>query len=222
MDGINAQLTTPASFTEGCYAHKELPILGYFLKTDKGVPGMTFKAYTGPPSDPERKLVHETTVLKSEFMMMDYQPPNTTDPLWYADSEGYLTAEEDCDFEFGLGVYGSAKLFIDGKLIIDNATKQTKGTMFFNCGTIEEKGILTLKKGQIYHLKVEFGSAPTSLLEQGKNVLVGGGAFRLGGAKVINADEEVKHAAAMAKDFEQVIICAGLNVSFHFPFSLSQ
>jgi beta-glucosidase len=35
---------------------------------------------------------------------------------------------------------------------------------------------------------------------------------RIGGAKIIDADEEVKHAVALAKDSDQVIICAGLNV----------
>lgn len=216
LDGINAQLTNPATFTEGCYAHKELPLFGYSLKTEKGgkQAGMTFKAYAEAPSEANRKCVHETLVTKSEFMMMDYQPPTLTELLWYADAEGYYEAEEDCEIEMGLGVYGSAKLFIDGKLLIDNATKQTKGTLFFNCGTIEEKGILPVKKGQTYHIKVEFASAPTSKLEQGKNVLVGGGAFRLGGCKVIVAEEEVKHAAALSKEFDQVIICAGLNADW--------
>jgi beta-glucosidase len=45
-------------------------------------------------------------------------------------------------------------------------------------------------------------------------VLFGGGAARIGGAKVIDADKEVKHAAELAKDADQVIICAGLNVRY--------
>jgi len=96
-------------------------------------------------------------------------------------------------------------------LVIDNETKQTKGAMFFNCGTIEEKGFLSVKKGEKYHFKVEFASAPACKLDQGSNVLFGGGACRIGAAMVIDADEEVKHAAALAKDADQVIICAGLN-----------
>lgn len=143
---------------------------------------------------------------------MDYNPPKINGDLWYADVEGSFVAEEDGDFEFGLGVYGTAKLYIDGKMLIDNETTQTKGTLFFNCGTVEEKGILPLKKGQTYHVKVEFASAPTCKLNQGSSVLFGGGALRIGGAKVIDADDEVKNAAALAKDADQVIICAGLNV----------
>lgn len=212
FDGIKSQLTSAPEYTVGCYAHKELPLLGLLLKTDKGEPGVTFRAYNDPPSVENRELADEISLTKTEFLMMDYKCSKLKGLLWYADIEGSLTAEADCDFELGLGVYGTAKLFVDGKLLIDNDTKQTKGTMFFNCGTIEEKGILSVKKGQIYKIKVEFGSAPTCRLEQGTNVLFGGGAVRIGGAKIIDADEEVKHAAALAKDAEQVIICAGLNV----------
>jgi beta-glucosidase len=176
---------------------------------------VTFRAYNDPPSVQNRELADEIILTKTELLMMDYNCPRLKSLLWYADIEGSLTAEEDGDFEFGLGVYGTAKLFIDGKLLIDNDTKQTKGSLFFQCGTVEEKGILPIKKGQTYQIRVEFASAPSCKLEQGKNVLFGGGAVRIGGAKIIDADQEVKHAVALAKDADQVIICAGLNVSTH-------
>lgn len=161
----------------------------------------------------DRKLADEIILTKTEFLLMDYNPETIKNELWYADVEGYLTAEKDGNFELGLGVYGLAKLYVDGKMVIDNETVQTKGSLFFNCGSIEEKGIVPLKKGQKYHIKVEFVSAPACKLDQGTNVAFGGGALRIGGAAVIDADEEVKHAAELAKSVDQVIICAGLNVS---------
>lgn len=214
FDGISAQLTTPPSYSEGCYAHKELPLLGTLLKTEKGEPGVTFRAYNDPPSVKDRELCDEIVLTKTEFLLMDYNCPTIKSALWYADIDGYFIAEEDSDFELGLGVYGAAKLYVDGKLVIDNETKQRKGTLFFHCGTVEETGILSVKKGQKYHIKVEFLSAPACKLDQGSNVLFGGGAARIGGAKVIDADKEVKHAAELAKDADQVIICAGLNVRY--------
>jgi len=149
--------------------------------------------------------------------MMDYECSKLKGPMWWADIEGYYVAEEDCEFEFGLGVFGTAKLYVNDKLLIDNATKQTKGDMFFSCGTIEEKGTMTMKEGEKYHIKVEFGSAPSSKLDPGASMLFGQGAVRIGGAKVIEAEEEIKHASALAKDADQVIICAGLNVSSSTP-----
>ncbi|KAJ8059492.1 hypothetical protein OCU04_011153 [Sclerotinia nivalis] len=211
FDGISARLESAPLYTVGAYAHKDLPLLGLLLKTDKGETGVSFRAYNDPPTAENRELVDEITLIKTELLMMDYLCPKLKDELWWADVEGYMTAEEDCDFELGLGVYGTANLFVDGKLLIDNSTKQTRGTMFFSCGTVEERGIVSLKKGQTYHIKVEFASAPTCKLDRGDNVLFGPGAMRIGGAKVIDADEEIAHAAELAKEADQVIICAGLN-----------
>ncbi|KAF7953333.1 hypothetical protein EAE96_006544 [Botrytis aclada] len=211
FDGISAQLESTPSYTVGAYAHKDLPLLDQVLKTDKGEKGFSFRAYNEPPTAEDRELADELILTKTELLMMDYQCPKLKDELWWADVEGFMTAEEDCEFEFGLGVYGTANLYVDGKLVIDNTTKQTRGTMFFSCGTVEERGVVSLKKGQTYHLKIEFASSQTCKLDKGNNVLFGPGAIRLGGAKIIDADEEIARAAELAKEADQVIICAGLN-----------
>ncbi|KAL3422810.1 beta-glucosidase [Phlyctema vagabunda] len=211
FDGISAKLKDSPDYTVGCYAHKELPLLGIGLKTNSGETGVSFRAYNEPPSTSNRELADEITLTKTDFLLVDYKCDKLKQALWYADIEGTYTAEADGDFELGLCVYGTAKLFVDGKLVVDNETKQTQGTSFFNCGTVEEKGTIFMKKGQDYQIKVEFASAPACKLPQGNNVLFGGGAVRIGGARVVNAEAEVKHAAALAKDADQVIICAGLN-----------
>ncbi|KAM0308679.1 hypothetical protein ACHAO8_009770 [Botrytis cinerea] len=211
FDGISQQLESAPTYTVGAYAHKDLPLLDLALKTDKGERGISFRAYNEPPTAEDREIADEIILTKTELLMMDYYCSKLKNELWWADVEGYMTAEEDCDFEFGLGVYGTANLYVDGKLIIDNTTKQTRGTMFFSCGTVEERGVVSLKKGQTYHLKIEFASSPTCKLDKGNNVLFGPGAIRLGGAKIIDADEEIARAAELAKEADQVIICAGLN-----------
>ncbi|TEY46324.1 hypothetical protein BOTCAL_0316g00040 [Botryotinia calthae] len=211
FDGISQQLESAPSYTVGAYAHKDLPLLDLALKTDKGERGISFRAYNEPPTTEDRELADEIILTKTELLMMDYYCSKLKNELWWADVEGYMTAEEDCDFEFGLGVYGTANLYVDGKLVIDNTTKQTRGSMFFSCGTVEERGVVSLKKGQTYHLKIEFASSPTCKLDKGNNVLFGPGAIRLGGAKIIDADEEIARAAELAKEADQVIICAGLN-----------
>ncbi|KAK6598107.1 beta-glucosidase [Botrytis cinerea] len=211
FDGISQQLKSAPTYTVGAYAHKDLPLLDSALKTDKGERGISFRAYNEPPTAEDREIADEIILTKTELLMMDYYCSKLKNELWWADVEGYMTAEEDCDFEFGLGVYGTANLYVDGKLIIDNTTKQTRGTMFFSCGTVEERGVVSLKKGQTYHLKIEFASSPTCKLDKGNNVLFGPGAIRLGGAKIIDADEEIARAAELAKEADQVIICAGLN-----------
>ncbi|RFU32983.1 hypothetical protein B7463_g3316, partial [Scytalidium lignicola] len=214
FDGISSKLSRPATYTVGCYAHKELPLLGTLLKTDKGEPGVTFRVYNFPPSKKDRELCDEVSLIKSEFLLPDYKCDKLTGDLWYADIEGYLTAEETCVFELGVCVYGAAKVFVDDKLVIDNETSQKQGTAFFGCATIEEKGSVNLEKGKKYHVKVEFTSAPASKLDTAGHVNFGGGALRIGGAKVIDAEQEIKHVVELAKEADQVIVCAGLNADW--------
>jgi beta-glucosidase len=135
-------------------------------------------------------------------MLMDYKVPQNTSGLWYADIEGYFTPEMDGRYTLGLCVYGTAKLFVDGEMLIDNATRQRQGSAFFGCGTVEENGAIRVKKGQTYHIKVEFASAPTNTLGSGGVVRFGGGGFRMGGVFDMDPDEEIQCAVELAKGKE--------------------
>lgn len=191
-----------------------LPLLGLSVKSLSGNPGMTMTAYTEHPDEKaDRTPVDTIEIDKTELLLVDYANPKITSKTWYADLEGSFVADEDCTWELSLVVCGTAKLFCNGQLIVDNDTKQTAGDTFFNQGTVEEKGQLQVKKGETYHFKVQFGSAATSKLG-GSQVLFGSGALRIGGCKLIDAQAAIQHAAALAKDADQVIVCAGLNADW--------
>lgn len=213
FDGINEKLDKAPEYTVGQYSHLMLPPLGFSTKSLSGNDGMTMKFYNEAPDVSGRKAFDELEILKTDNFLIDYQHPDLKSELFYATLEGTLTPDEDCTYEFGLVVCGSGNLYVDGKLVIENTTKQTLGNAFFGCGTIEEKSHYEVKKGQSYHIRVEFGSTPTSKLGD-QAVLMRGGAVRLGGCKVIDPKAEIKRAAALAKDADQVIICAGLNADW--------
>jgi beta-glucosidase len=186
---------------------------------------MTFRVYNEPPSVPDREAVDDITITKTDAFLVDYCHPKLKSALYYADVEGYLTPEQDGDYEIGLSVFGAGKLYANGELVIDNETEQKQGTLFFGSGTVEERGIVKMEKGKVYHIKLEFKSAPASKLSNDAVVAEAGGAFRIGGTWVIDPEKEIKHAVTLAKEADQVIICAGLNVrefpaSFLAPFNL--
>lgn len=172
---------------------------------------MRMRAYEEPPTAAVRNCVDERVITKTELNLVDYY--KIKQPLWYADFEGSFVAEEDCTYEVGVIVCGTAKLFVNGELVVDNETVQRQGNAFFGAATVEEKGTIQLKKGETYHFKVEFTSAAASKL-RGDNVLSGGGALRIGGCKVIDDKDEIAKAAALAKEADQVIICSGLNADW--------
>jgi len=216
-------------FTVGAYSHKELPLLGPSLRTADGQIGVSFSAYLEPPTvGNSRERVDYKIVKKTDMFMFDYVCPKDTKGIWYADIEGSLTPDMDGDFELGLCVYGTAKLYVDGNLIIDNESKQRQGTVFFGNGTLEEIGEISVKKGQTYHLKVEYASAATNKLGGGGVIRFGGGGVRIGGAYKIDPMEEISRAVELAKKADQVVVCAGLNVSYvlilllHHPLSFDK
>lgn len=146
-------------------------------------------------------------------MFLDYEHEKIRSKLWYANIEGYLVPDHDGDYTFGVSVYGSAKVFLNEKPIIDLTEHQKQGSAFFGLGTEEVRIDVPLKRGTLYHVRLEFASAPTS--KTCPNVVAfGGGAVRIGGAWVIDAIDEINKAVAMAKEADQVVICAGLNMDW--------
>ncbi|KAM3565920.1 hypothetical protein ARSEF4850_001069 [Beauveria asiatica] len=145
-------------------------------------------------------------------VMLIASNPKVND-VWYADMEGSLVADEDCTYEIGVVVSGTAKAFVNDQLIVDNATKQVAGNAFFGASTREERGRVEMKKGETYHFRIEFGSAPTFTLK-GDAYVPGHGSLRVGGCKVIDDQQEIQKAVQLAREHDQVIICAGLNADW--------
>lgn len=201
------------TYALGSHAHKELPVLGGQLRTASGQTGVSFKAYNDPPGAPHREVVDEIQLTDTNMLFPDYNCPRIHNDLWYADIEGYFTPDETAEYEFGLCVYGTAKLYIDGVMVVDNETVQKQGTAFYGCGTVEETSSLNMQKGKPYQIKVEFASAPTCKLAEGGVVRFGGGGVRIGGARKIDPSVEIARAVEIAKAADQVVLCTGLNVS---------
>lgn len=200
-------------YSLGASSHKELPLLGTHLRTPSGENGVTFRAFIEPPSVAFRGAVDEIRLETTSLFFADYYHPSIREELWWAEVEGIFTPDQDGDYDFGLTVYGTAKLFIEGHLIIDNETKQQPGDSFFGSGTIEEIGTTKLKAGKDYLLRVLFASAPTSKLSRPGETSFRGGGLRLGGVRKISEEVEIQAAVHLAAQVDQVVICAGLNVT---------
>lgn len=191
-----------------------LPVLGPHLRTSDGKVGVTFKAFTDPATVTDRKPVDELHLVDTNMYLVDYYHPKLTEDLYWAEVEGLFTPDEDGEYEFGLTVFGTGKLYLDDEMLIDNETVQRSGGSFFNVGTVEETGTRHLKAGTSYRMKVEFASGVTSKLKDADGVVsFGGGGIRIGGARVIDPAEEIQKAVRLAKEVDQVVLCVGLNVS---------
>lgn len=203
----------------GAGAHKMLPIISENMQgPDSASPKGMIRFYNEPwTPNSSRECLCEEELTRFYFQLMDYtRNPKLNFQLFYASAETTFVPDVDATWEFGLVVCGTANLYVDDALLIENTTAQESGEAFFKKGTKEKIGRLVMKKGRKYALRVEFGSALTSKLMSIGVVSFGGGAVRLGASPVTSAEENIAKAVELAKRSKHVILCTGLNVSCNY------
>lgn len=211
-EAILAKLGYSPEYTVGAHGHKFLPPLGSKLKRDDNSTGYTAKVYLEPSSCKNRTLIDEFRLTESYLRMPDYENDRISNNLFYVDFEGNFIPDSDGEYEFGLIVVGTVQLFIDGNLLVDNKTTQKRGTSFYEQGTVEVKNSIYLQKGSSYKIKIEFGSGPTSKINDFLDSLVDGrGAVGFGVAKVIDPEKEISRAVSIAKRNDTVVLVVGLS-----------
>lgn len=214
FEGVSAASQAPVEFSQGVYSHKDLPLLGPLLKAADGKPGFSFRVFNEPPTEANRGAVDELHLVASVGFLMDYVNPKIKSMTFYVDMEGYFTPEEDGLYDFGVTVVGTGKLLIDDEVIVDNTKNQQRGSAFFGNGTIEEKGAKYLQAGCTYKIVLQFGTAPTSDLDNRGIVAFGPGGFRFGAARRVNQEDLIAHAVEQASRAEQVVLFAGLTMEW--------
>ncbi|KAG4438285.1 hypothetical protein IFR05_006220 [Cadophora sp. M221] len=199
----------------GANAHKMLPILSQGMQgPDTASPRGVIKFYNKPwtPEGSPRECICEEPLSQFYFQLMDYnRNPKLNYNLFYATAETSFAPDVDGTWEFGLTVCGTANLYIDDVLLIENTTAQESGEAFFKKGTVEKIGRIVMESNKTYSIRVEFGSALTSKLMSVGVVSFGGGGVRLGASPVASADENIAKAVQLAKRCQHVVLCTGLN-----------
>jgi beta-glucosidase len=201
-------------YEPGAQAHAFLPELtASDTQTPEGSPGLRIRFYRDPPSVHNRRVIDEVILQESMWQLMGFSHPEL-DKLFYADIESILVAPVSACFEFGLTVFGSANLYIDDKLVIDNTSVQRGGNFCFGKGTVEEKATVQFIEGTSYKMKVEFISGPSSKLVKPGVVNLGGGAGRLGMVQVVDPNLAIARAVEAAKRADVTVLCVGLTRDF--------
>jgi beta-glucosidase len=100
-------------------------------------------------------------------------------------------------------------MFFDGKLIIENSTSWEAGELFFMMGSTEKRTVLkNLSKGQEYSIeirgqfRVNVGPVPVPF------------GIRIGAGLIVDEQQRVHEAAALAASSDLAIVMVGLNGEF--------
>ncbi|KAH7025702.1 glycosyl hydrolase family 3 N terminal domain-containing protein [Microdochium trichocladiopsis] len=223
-EGIAAKLGQEPRFAQGSSDHRLLPLLGDQLRTGTGGEGggkgggegggqrgFTWRAYNEPPTVVGRRPVDERVLTDSNCFFLDYEHPDLA-PVWYCQAEGTFTPAESGVYDFGLGVEGTGRLYVDDELVVSNVENQKPGTTLFGAGTVEETGSKALVAGRDYRVRVEWGCSKTSKLPSVPPVGGQHGGLRFGAARrIADPARAIAEAAALAAQVDQVVLVVGLN-----------
>lgn len=210
LDGLRAQ-APDAKYALGAPGWKSLPLMTRLAKTNDDKPGLTMRVFLDPPSERDRKPIDEVYVSNSDILLVDYKHPLIKTSLYWVELDGTFTPSETCEYEFSLAVAGTGKIFVDGECVVDNETKQRPGDSFFGAGTAEEIGALKLNQGETYNIHITFGTFPTMRFNTHGATGFGAGGLRIGLERKAEIETEIERAVRIAKQAEQVVLCAGLN-----------
>jgi beta-glucosidase len=196
------------SYEMGVQTCKSLPLLG-----DRHLNNVKMSFFNEPPSRTDRVCVAETTLKSTRFHLVDYEDPDLNFDLFYVTVHADFTPDVSGPWAFGLSCHGTADLYINEELLIDNSTQQTAGSSFWGLGTVEEFGTKKLVAERTYRIRLEFGSAATSKLKIAGGLALGGGGANLGSQPVMDVEEGIRRAEQIARDADVAIICTGISVS---------
>ncbi|EMD34486.1 glycoside hydrolase family 3 protein [Gelatoporia subvermispora B] len=213
-DGLtsNAPSGLEFQYEVGCYAHKFTPTLETLLKTKDGKPGWTCTFYNHDKTDkPTSEPVAEFVLQDTRVKLNDFLPEGLT-TNWTIKLHGLLTVEKTADYELGLTVAGRANLYVNGKRLIDNWTKQRPGEFFYGQGTVEEIGTIHLTAGKPVDVMVEYtNTKPPEGPEADRSQPALMRGVRLGGCEKIDPDGAIASAVKLAQSSDVVILVAGLS-----------
>lgn len=97
-------------------------------------------------------------------------------------------------------------------MLIDNWTRQRRGEAFFASGTEEEKVVFEVKAGVVHDIHIHFVNVRGPADGDEDEILMDSNpGIRIGGAPVIQPDEEMEYAAKLAKEADVAVVVVGLN-----------
>ena len=147
---------TNISYAKGCHTHKYLPKVKEELMDDKK--GFLVEYFEGSKFD-ENILVQEH-LIGNKFWVFEgfakdviakFDRPDISVRFSCA-----YTPDISGNHEFEIFGIGKARLFIDGKELIDNWTETSPGEAFFSFSSDSKKALVDLDEGKTYQLEIRY------------------------------------------------------------------
>ncbi|KAG0688606.1 hypothetical protein C6P40_000762 [Pichia californica] len=208
-DSIKEYIGYTPDFTVGCYSFKKSPSIPLYVSLDETKIGFKTKFFDKPADDNTRSLLEECVLDATHISFYDYGADKYPSMGYCVDMEGYYHCSETAKYSFGLSVLGTAKLFINDKLVLELKSTENDVVGFFTEDFNEIHKTLELKEGSTYKITVLFQSPQRLPFKVASEC--GGGTINFGLSKVIDPLQEIENAKKLAASHDKVVLCIGLN-----------
>jgi beta-glucosidase len=203
FDGLMQQLAeiVAVGYEIGTTNHRYVPALPSNLikpSDDSTENGLMVLYYNSP--DLTGEVVFEKTYATSELIWINDVGPGVDARNFSARITGVYTPSESGPHTFSLTSSGLSKLYINGEMVIDNWTSQTRGDSFMGAGSGEKLAEVTLKAGEPVGIMIEYS-------KQGAGVLAGA---RVGAMPVVPGDA-IARAVDLAAKSDVALLFVGTN-----------
>jgi beta-glucosidase len=180
------------SYAHGCTNHRFEPVL-------RGALSVEYFANQGLSGEP----VHVAPMEETQAFWIGQVADGKVDALHFsARIRGTFTPEASGMHRVGIYSAGFAKVFVNGRLVVDAWTNWTKGRTFFEEGCDEVVGLVNLEAGRAHDVVIEFATKDVATL--------GLAAFACGIGRPLG-DEAIAEAAAAAGAAETAVVFIGRN-----------
>ncbi|KAG7528588.1 hypothetical protein FFLO_06074 [Filobasidium floriforme] len=200
-------------YTPGVFAHRYLPLVNPLVRSARGGQGyldLDFFETDPTRSSAEAQAIHSLSVDTATNFMCDNLPSHLPAQCYMRVSTTFVPDSSGV-WEFGLVVGGQATLLLDDQLVVSNLMPQTAGELFLRNGSVEERGQIELEQGREYKMVMQWSNFHQT---NPKASFKAFGCFRIGASPLIDLEEGIVKAIALAKDCDAVIVCAGLNEDY--------
>lgn len=193
FDGMVAQTSDEVelNYALGATNYKLLPLLRSELSVE----------YFNTP-DLSGETVLKTQASDAEFMWFHEVGPGVDPTNFSARITTQYTPQESGRHQFGLVSAGLSRLYVDGRLLVDNWSNWQPGDNYFGGASAEVIGTLDLQAGQSYELVIEYGYRPAGPF--GIRVV------RAGVTKQLD-DDAIDQAVSIASSADVAVLFVGLS-----------
>ncbi|KAJ3454862.1 hypothetical protein MRS44_013462 [Fusarium solani] len=201
----------------GCYSHKFAPLFTEDLfQPDSQEQGILLEFYhKNPEEESDAKLWHVVGARKTELNLADSLPRGSIPDLFFLKMRGIYRTQKSMNFRIGLSCAGRARLFVNGKKVIDlwaSQPEKTDSTPVFNCFTMEGRADISMEQGKEHEIVIHLDN---SSLKPTVGVAPAGG-VRVGGFEVLDQEETMNKAVTLAKKVDVPIVYTGLGPDYEY------